>query len=105
MFRFYYHPILGLQYEEYECQVILNLEMIPQHFDFADFKQKIVQLLSKQGVMLVDSASQIPAAVEELPTIIYNHSEAIWTGIVSMMKYFDKPLMFDEETFADAYPQ
>ena len=53
--NFYYHPILGLQYDNLGVVIILDIENIPREVDLNDALKNIQYAFSKIGVRLYDS--------------------------------------------------
>ena len=53
--NFYYHPILGLQYDNLGVVIILDIENIPREVDLNNALKNIQYAFSKIGVRLYDA--------------------------------------------------
>lgn len=59
---FHYHPILGLQYFNVDCDIVIDIAVIPKGFDAKD----VLIYMKKTGMMIVNSSRNHPAKIKRI---------------------------------------
>lgn len=71
--RYYYDPILGLQYSLEPFPVIsIDVAMIPKNFDI----NKVMEFLKRDRLMIINSKQSALSSIK-WPVVIYNHVQAV----------------------------